>query len=101
MSPQIYNEHWDQDLPERVAQAYYELDDDDLHLYASALRQEHGGLVGRQLVATTHALAFAVATISMMKAKVNHLESLYSVRREGGKGRRISGIREARDPRRP
>lgn len=75
---QVYPDSWDQDLPARVSEAYYELDDDSLHRYAAGLRVVHEDALGRQLVATTHALAFAVATIAMMKLKVNAMTSLYN-----------------------
>jgi hypothetical protein len=73
---QVYPDGWDRDLPTRVCQAYYELDDDDLHHYAAGLAAKAEDRVDRQLVATTHALAFAVATIAMMKAKVQQSATL-------------------------
>ena len=99
----VYREDWDKDLPRRVSQAYYELDDDDLHHYAAGLLSgvnDGTGLknphkLGRQLVAVTHALAFSLATIGMLQAKLREVG--YA---QGGGGRRVTGIREATDPRR-
>ena len=82
---QVYPDGWDRDLPTRVCQAYYELDDDDLHHYAEGLGAKLDDRLGKQLVATTHALAFAVATIAMMKTKIQKSASLAFHRNGGSK----------------